>query len=216
MQKAIAYYRVSTKRQGRSGLSLEAQQRAVYAFVKTNHYKLTDEFREVRSAKDARHALVAALQECKETGAILIIAKLDRLSRSVSFISTLMESGVEFKVVDNPYAERFTLHILAAVAEKERSDISNRTIAALTSAKLRGIELGSYGRHVLSKLNKLHSEQFARKMRPLITQLHAKGIVTVRAIADELNRKRVPTFRRHGHKWHTTTVFNLLKRLSKQ
>jgi DNA invertase Pin-like site-specific DNA recombinase len=214
MQNAIAYYRVSTKRQGRSGLSLAAQQRAVNSFVQEHSYKLTGEYREVRSSRDARQALIAALKHCKETNAILVIAKLDRLSRSVAFISTLMESGVAFKVVDNPFAERFTLHILAAVAEKELKDIRDRTRAALAAAKRRGTELGKYGRNVLSKINIKRANQFARKMKPVLHMLRAKGIVSLRAISAELNRLKVPTFRKRHNKWHTTTVFNLLKRLS--
>lgn len=215
MQKAIAYYRVSTEHQGRSGLGLEAQQKAVNDFAKANDFMVIDQFIEIHSAKRKhRYGLIAALRECKSEHAILIIAQLDRLSRSVAFISTLMESGADFKVVDNPYAERFTLHILAAVAEKERADISKRTTVALAAAKLRGVELGKYGRHVLSKLNKRHADQFAESMRPLLDTLKECGITTLRAITQELNKRNVPTFKKEGHKWHVTTVYNLLKRLS--
>lgn len=144
MQKAIAYYRVSTKRQGQSGLGQEAQQQAVASFANRNNYHLIEEFIETDSgARNGCIGLKAAIAECKEQNALLLIAKLDRLSRSVVFIATLMESDIDFIVVDNPYAERFTLHILAAVAQKEREDISKRTIDALAAAKRRGVVLGA-------------------------------------------------------------------------
>jgi DNA invertase Pin-like site-specific DNA recombinase len=140
MQSVIAYYRVSTKRQGQSCLSLEAQRRAVDSYVRANDFVLVNEFIEINSSRiNHKYALKAALRECKTENAMLITAKLDRLSRSVAFISMLIETHVDFKVVDNPHAEKFTLHILAAVAEKEREDISKRTSAALVSARLRGV-----------------------------------------------------------------------------
>ncbi len=215
MQQAIAYYRVSTADQGRSGLGLEAQKKTVADFVKANGYELIDYFTEVTSGKrNDRLALGSALKECKEQKAILLIAKLDRLSRNVAFISMLMESKVKFTVVDNPSAEKFTLHILAAVAEKEGDDISKRTTLALAAAKRRGVELGVYGRYVLSWLNKVKAQRFAMKMKPVIERIKARGITTIRAIAAELNKLKVPTFYKAGHTWHHNTVHNLIKRLT--
>lgn len=212
MQSAIAYFRVSTQKQERSGLGLEAQEQAVRAFAKANGYNLLNEYIEVNSGtRNHKYNLKVVLAECRKYNAVLIIAKLDRLSRNVAFISTLMESGVEFKSVDNPYAERFTLHILAAVAEKERADNSQRTTAALAAAKSRGVELGKYGRYVLSKINHRDALAFASKMEPVITEIRGKGLKTVRAITAELNRLKVPTYR--NHKWYLSTVHNLIKRI---
>lgn len=216
MQAVIAYYRVSTKRQGKSGLGLEAQQQAVNSFVAANGFVLIDEFIGVDSGRRNyyKYALRSALSECKKEKAILLIAKLDRLSRSVAFISALMESKVDFKVVDNPYAEKFTLHILAAVAEKEREDNSKRTSAALAAAKLRGVELGKYGKYVLSKANRFNAELFVQKMKPVIAACRNKGLLTVRAITDELNRLKIPTYNKHRCRWHVSSVHRLLKRMS--
>lgn len=217
MQKAVAYYRVSTERQGRSGLGLEAQQRSVEDFARRNEFELVYEYVEIESGKrNLRHGLNAALSECRKEHATLLIAKLDRLSRSVAFISTLMESGVEFKVVDNPYAEKFTLHILAAVAQKEREDISKRTTDALAAAKLRGVELGTYGRKVLSARNKILADEFARKMQPIIAAIKGRGITTIRAIATELNKLNIPTYYKASHKWHLNTVHKLIARFNNE
>lgn len=214
MQPVIAYYRVSTKRQGKSGLGLEAQRQAVGSFVAANDFTLIDEFIEVESGKRNyyKYALTAALSECKREHAMLLIAKLDRLSRNVAFISALMETRVDFRIVDNPYAEKFTLHILAAVAEKEREDTSKRTSAALAAAKLRGVELGKHGKHVLSKVNRFNADMFAQKMKPIIDELKSKGLTTVRGITEELNKRKIPTYKKH--KWHISSVHRLLKRMN--
>jgi DNA invertase Pin-like site-specific DNA recombinase len=141
MQGFVAYYRVSTDRQGQSGLGLDAQRAAVAGFVGAR--ELIAEFTEVESGKRAdRPQLAAALELCRRQRAMLVIAKLDRLARNVAFIANLMESGVEFTAVDMPYANRLTLHILAAVAEHEREMISARTKAALAAARARGVRLG--------------------------------------------------------------------------
>ncbi len=213
MKKAIAYYRVSTARQGRSGLGLEAQQQAVEAFAKANDFILVNDFIDINSGRrNDRPALKAALKECRKEDATLIIATLDRLSRSVAFIATLMEAHADFKVVNNPYADRFTIHILAAVAQKAREDISRNTSAALQAAKLHGVQLGWYGKYVTSKINQFHAEMFACRMKPIIDKIKARGIKTIRAIANELNRMRVPTYYKEGHRWHIRTIQNLLKR----
>src|SRR6185369_9410255 len=152
--KFIAYYRVSTERQGKSGLGLDAQRTAVLDYLNGGGWKLLGEFTEVETSKGrnalaCRPQLRAALEACRKQKATLLIAKLDRLARNVHFISGLMESGVEFVAVDMPQANRFVVHILAAVAEQEAEAISKRTKAALAAARARGTKLG--GRRVSAK-----------------------------------------------------------------
>ncbi|HEY1948343.1 MAG TPA: recombinase family protein [Bryobacteraceae bacterium] len=143
MTQYVAYYRVSTDKQGIKGLGMDAQRDAVSRFM-AGKGQLAGEFIEVESGrKDNRPQLLAALAECRKRRAVLVIAKLDRLARNVHFISGLMNSDVEFVAVDMPSANRLTIHILAAVAEHEREMISQRTKAALTAAKARGTKLGN-------------------------------------------------------------------------
>jgi DNA invertase Pin-like site-specific DNA recombinase len=143
-RRFVAYYRVSTDRQGRSGLGLEAQQKAVMDYLNGGAWELVGEFIEVESGKRSdRPELARAIDACRKHKARLVIAKLDRLSRNLAFVATLMESGVEFLAVDNPHANKLTIHILAAVAEHEREAISERTKAALAAAKARGKRLGA-------------------------------------------------------------------------
>src|ERR687884_1412512 len=140
----VAYYRVSTAKQGASGLGLEAQREAVAGYLNGGNWQLAAEFVEIESGrKNDRPELAKALAMCRRIGATLIIAKLDRLARNVAFVSNLMESGVEFTAVDFPTANRLTIHILAAVAEPQREMISARTKAALAAAKARGTKLGN-------------------------------------------------------------------------
>ena len=137
--KFVAYFRVSTDKQGRSGLGLEAQREAVLTYLDGGRWSLVQEFVEVESGKrNDRPELAAALAACKKHKAKLIIAKLDRLSRNLAFIATLMDSGVEFVAVDNPHANKLTVHILAAIAQHEREMIGQRTSDALQAAKARG------------------------------------------------------------------------------
>lgn len=214
MKKAVTYYRVSTARQGQSGLGLEAQKKAVNDFAKANGYMLQGEYIEVESGKkNVRPLLQLALRTCKLEDATLLIAKLDRLSRNVVFIGTLLESRVAFKAVDNPYADKLLVHIMAAFAEHEHEQISKRTIAALQAAKLKGVELGYYGRYVLSKKNKENADRFALAMMPILENLNQMGVVTVRDVAKELNDLKVPTFRDKATKWHPSTVHALIKRI---
>lgn len=213
MKKAITYYRVSTERQGISRLGLDAQKRAVQEFARTNGFELTSEYIEVESAtKNKRPVLLEALAECKKAQATLLIARLDRLGRNVAFISQLMESGVDFKAVDNPYASKLVVHIMAAFAEHERDLISKRTTDALRAAKANGATLGKYGREVLSKRNRRNADQFAQSLQPMLEEMKHHGITTVRAIAQELNDRNIPTYRKNG-KWHVSTVHQVLKRL---
>jgi DNA invertase Pin-like site-specific DNA recombinase len=142
--KFVAYFRVSTDKQGKSGLGLEAQREAVLTYLDGGRWSLVQEFVEVESGKrNDRPELAAALAACKKHKAKLIIAKLDRLSRNLAFIATLMDSGVEFIAVDNPHANKLTVHILAVVAQHEREMIGQRTRDALQAAKARGKKLGN-------------------------------------------------------------------------
>ena len=140
----VAYFRVSTDRQGKSGLGLEAQRASVINYLNGGTWELVGEFVEVESGKHSdRPRLAEALQTCRKHRAKLVIAKLDRLSRNLAFIATLMESGIKFVAVDNPHANKLTVHILAAVAQHEREAISERTKDALRAAKARGTKLGN-------------------------------------------------------------------------
>ena len=146
MTKLIAYYRVSTKQQGQSGLGLDAQRVAVEAYAKAAGVKIQGEYTEVESGKRAdRPKLAAAIANARRSKAKLVIAKLDRLARNVAFLSALMDSGCDFLACDNPNANRLTIHILAAVAEDEARRISERTKVALATAKARGSELEARG-----------------------------------------------------------------------
>ena len=224
MKKAIAYYRVSTKRQLKdrpeqdpgevTGLGLEAQQEAVQRYAAGQGYQVVAAYKEVESGrKKNRPALLAALAHCRKERATLIIAKLDRLGRNVAFISNLMESRVDFKAVDNPHATRVMLHMLAAFAEHEAEQIGTRTKEALAAAKRRGATLGKHGRDVLSRQNREAADTFALAMRPVIEGLKAEGFTTVRAIRDELNARKISTYRNDGQKWHIPNVYALLKRI---
>src|SRR6202045_4658165 len=142
--KFVAYFRVSTERQGKSGLGLEAQRESVMNYLDGGRWTLVAEFTEIESGKrNDRPELERTLAACKKQKAKLVIAKLDRLSRNLAFIATLTDSGVEFVAVDNPHANKLTIHILAAVAQHEREIISARTSAALKAAKARGKLLGN-------------------------------------------------------------------------
>lgn len=225
-RKAIAYYRISTEKQlkdrpdqsqqkvkRKTGLGLEAQQEAVLRFAQRENYQIVADYTEVESGKqDDRPELTAALAQCKKERATLLIAKLDRLSRRVSFIASLMDTSADFRVVEIPDANKFQLHIMAAFSEYERDQISQRTKAALAAAKQRGTVLGRHGREVLSQQNAAAAVQFANDMRPIIEEIRSAGIKTIRAIKDELNRREIKSYR--GNKgWCQTSVFNLLKRI---
>lgn len=217
--KFIAYLRVSTAKQGASGLGLMAQRAAIMAYLDGGDWTLLGEHVEVESGKhDDRPALKAALQQCRLTGASLIIAKLDRLSRRVSFLSALMDSGVEFVAVDIPHASRFTLHILAAVAEHEASMISVRTKAALAAAKARGVILGGFkgGPKVSSKAGTAtlvaKADMFATGVGPTAQALQAEGL-SLHGIAKALMARGIKTAT--GREvWHASTVRNLLARIA--
>ena len=217
----VAYYRVSTQRQGASGLGLEAQRAAVEAFVGGRSGAVLAEFVEVESGrKNDRPQLEAALAEAKRVGAVLLIAKLDRLARNVAFISALLEAGVEIQACDMPEANKFLLHIMAAVAEHEAAAISARTKAALGAAKARGVKLGwsIEGRAEEAKAASAtaaerrvaEADRFAGQVGPLAKALAEEGR-SLRAIAAELNGRGVTTPR--GKAWAATSVRNLLARV---
>jgi len=203
MCQIVAYYRVSTAKQGRSGLGLEAQRAAVVSYAASTGKEIVHEFTEVESGKkNDRPKLTAALELCELTGARLVIAKLDRLSRSVAFLSSLMESGAKFVACDNPQATELTIHILAAVAQEERRAISVRTRAALAAAKARGVTLGNPRldearamcnvEEAVSKATAARvaaSRDWARKMMRVIEGAREAGAETLQAIADYLNEQ---------------------------
>jgi DNA invertase Pin-like site-specific DNA recombinase len=208
MQGFVAYYRVSTDRQGQSGLGLDAQRAAVAGFVGAR--ELVAEFTEVESGKrNDRPQLAAALDLCRQRRAMLVIAKLDRLARNVAFIANLMESGVEFTAVDMPYANKLTLHILAAVAEHEREMISQRTRAALAQAKKRNVRLGrpdGETRH-MHRARSARVAAFRATVLPEIKRLIGQGM-SQRKIAAELNRRGLTTYA--GRPWRVQHVSSLL------
>lgn len=216
MRRFVAYYRVSTQRQGQSGLGLEAQQAAVLAYLNGGHWELVGEFTEVESGKrNDRPQLIEAMKVAKANKATLIIAKLDRLARNVHFISGLMESGVDFVACDMPDANRLTIHILAAVAEHEAQAISARTKAALAAAKARGVKLGGSdkGRDITKARDGMvkNADAFAAGLAPVVREIREAGITSLNGIARALTARGVSTAR--GGAWTAKAVSNLLGRM---
>jgi DNA invertase Pin-like site-specific DNA recombinase len=220
-QQVITYLRVSTAAQGKSGLGLEAQRDAIARFVAAEDLEVLAERIEVETGKgsdalDRRPVLRKALSAARKHKASIVVAKLDRLSRDVAFISGLMAQHVPFIVTELGLdADPFMLHIYAALAEKERSLISDRTRVALRQAKQRGVQLGN--RTNLAEAGKLgqaaqrrDADQFAANLLPLVRQIQAAGAKTLAQIAEALNARGVQTVR--GGSWHASTVKNLLDR----
>src|SRR6202022_782122 len=184
--KFIAYFRVSTDRREKSGRGLAAQREAVMSYLDGGRWALVDEFTEVESGKrNDRPELEKALAACKKRKAKLVIAKLDRLSRNLAFIATMMDSGVEFVAVDNPHANKLTLHILAAVAQHEREMIAERTKAALQAAKQRGRVLGRNAAENLAPRYRQEALARAVQLAPVLRELADQGF-SARGIAREL------------------------------
>jgi len=214
----IAYFRVSTQKQGESGLGLEAQKEAVGRFLNGGEWELIAEFQEVETGKGSdalakRPQLKAALAACRKEGATLIIAKLDRLARNVHFVSGLMESKVQFVACDMPEANELTIHIMAAFAEHEAKRISQRTKDALAIAKSRGIVLGRAGADNLRpniEARQKVADDFATKLRSLFTSLKERGL-SQRAMVVELNTIGVPT--QKGGAWRLAQVQRIIARL---
>ena len=216
----VAYFRVSTARQGQSGLGLEAQQAAVRNFLRPESV-LVASFVEIESGrKNSRPQLHAAIAQARQEDAVLLVAKLDRLARNVAFLAALMESRVRFQAVDLPAADEFTLHILAAVAQKEATAISTRTRDALAAKKARGFQLGTPANlTVVARAKALVSLQANaqanlnnRQATQLAALLRATG-ATLRAIADQLNHSGYRT--RRGNSFHPMGIQRLLPKLDK-
>ena len=210
-KRLIAYYRVSTQKQGRSGLGLEAQRSAIANFAKSESLEIIAEFTEVETGKgadalDRRPKLSAALKAARKAGASICVAKLDRLSRDVHFISGLMAQRLPFLVAElGVHAPSFLLHIFAALAEEERRMISERTRAGLQAARKRGVKLGS---PTIGRDNKRAADQRAKTLRPILKSLVGQS---ARAIAAELNKRKIATPR--GLKWSAMTVIRVQRRL---
>jgi DNA invertase Pin-like site-specific DNA recombinase len=215
----VAYYRVSTDRQGRSGLGLDAQRAAVAAFRSQSGGVLRAEFTEVQSGKDDdRPQLREALKLCRLTNSTLLIAKLDRLSRNVAFLATLQQAGTKFVACDMPEANELVVHILAAVAQAERKAISERTKAALAAAKARGVRLGNprlrpgnaASAAIATKARITTANQRAGELREVIESAQQQGHITLRQLAHYLNDLGIASA--HGGQWHPNSVRRIQQR----
>jgi Site-specific recombinases, DNA invertase Pin homologs len=231
--RTIHYFRVSTASQGRSGLGLDAQRAAIEAFCATRGCEPLGEYKEIESGKrDDRPELIKALHHAKVTGATLVIAKLDRLSRNVAFLAALQDAGTKFIAADMPEANELTVHIMAAVAQAERKAISRRTKEALDAVKARGTwtkadgtpyksgqrlgnpmgakAFGPYqGNGAAVEAIKLKSKAFAADIMPIIEAVRADGHTSLRAIAGELNKRGIMTAR--GGKWAAQAVSDVIR-----
>lgn len=219
--KFVAYLRVSTARQGRSGLGLEAQREAVRRLVADKGGRIiAPEFIEVESGKrNDRPQLAEAFKRCRQSGATLVIAKLDRLSRNAAFLMNLRDSGIQFIAADAPYADSLTVGVLALVAQREREAISDRTRQALAAAKRRGVKLGGFRANApdIAKYTKRSVEArtrsaqaWAEEWRDVLLPLRAQGL-SCAAIAERLNSEGSET--RNGAAWSPATVHRTLQRL---
>lgn len=220
--KFISYLRVSTARQGASGLGLEAQREAVSRYLNGGSWTLLQETVEVESGKrNDRPQIAEALRLCRLHKATLVIAKLDRLARNLHFISSLMESGVDFVACDFPEANRLTVHILAAVAEHEALMISSRTKAALAAAKARGVVLGgirgpvarmvsiaAMGSRQSTAVRKAQAAKRLLDLQPVIQNLQQSGAISLREVAERLNQMGITAPR--GGVWTATQVKRVL------
>jgi len=218
----VTYIRVSTQRQGRSGLGLDAQRAAVKAYLEGNHGLELASFTEVESGKvNDRPQLVAALRRCRQTRATLLVAKLDRLSRNAAFLLSLRDAGVRFVAADMPDMNETVVGILAVIAQHERQAISDRTRAALAAAKRRGVRLGNphlkAGTKVTAKVAthaaQLVAKNRAEELRDVVTEARAQGCVSLRQLADHLNGLGVQTPR--GGAWAAASVSRLLVQLGR-
>lgn len=221
--KLVAYYRVSTERQGRSGLGLDAQRQAVEQYARQHGARVLESFTEVESGKrDDRPELARALLLAKVTGATLVIAKLDRLSRDAAFLLTLQKNGTRFVAADLPNADETTVGVLAIVAQRERDATSKRTKEALAAAKRNGVKLGNpNGAAALRRAKKgnaaavaavkARADRQAHRLAEIVDHLKGEGVTSLGALAEALNAREVLTPR--GKQWHKASVRNLLARL---
>jgi len=221
-RRYVAYFRVSTDRQGRSGLGLEAQRASVEAFLRRTDGTLLKSFTEIQSGKDDdRQQLQAALRLCALSHATLLIAKLDRLSRNAAFLLQLQQSGVRFLAADMPEANETIVGFLAVMAQAERQAISDRTKAALAAAKARGVRLGNPrlkagNRQSAAHANAQHvakADERASRLAEIIGQARASGCESLREIAGYLNEMGVTTAR--GSTWTAVAVSRLLDRIDR-
>lgn len=221
MRHIISYIRVSTAAQGKSGLGIEAQREAVARFAATEGLTILAEFVEIETGKgadalDRRPQLAAALAAARKAKAPVVVAKLCRLSRDVAFISGLMAQRVSFIVAElGADADPFMIHVYAALAEKERAMIADRTRAALAAKKAQGAILGNRTNLAEAQAkgadrNRAAADAFAANVLPIVRQIQASGATTGRAIAEALNARGIRTAR--GGAWHDSTVRNLLAR----
>ena len=222
--KFVSYLRVSTQKQGHSGLGLAAQRSSIDAFVAQRGGRVLESFKEIESGKNNdRPMLRDALHLAKVTGATLVIAKLDRLSRNAAFLLTLRDSGVRFVAADMPDANELTVGIMALVAQQEREAISKRTREALSAAKAKGTKLGNpkgaaalrragKGNDASLRAIKDKANRHAADLRPVLDRLSKQGIVSLGGIADALNAEDMLTPR--GGRWHKSSVRNLVCRLT--
>ncbi len=221
--KFISYLRVSTNKQGLSGLGLEAQRADIETYLNGGDWQLLREFVEVESGKnDNRPKLQAALSACQTTGSTLVIAKLDRLSRDAHFLLGLQKANVKFIAVDMPQANELTVGIMALVAQEERKAISQRTKAALTAAKARGVQLGNpdnlksehaqKGRAMGTAAIKEKASVFAERMSPIINEYLEQGL-SLNAVARQLNADGVLTARGKDGSWTARTVKNVIEKV---
>jgi len=219
IHRLIAYYRVSTVRQGRSGLGLDAQREAVARHVRSvGAAGLIAEYREVETGKrDDRPQLAAALAACRVLGCILVIAKLDRLSRNAAFLINLESSGVEFVAADMPHANRLTIHLMAILAQHERELISKRTTEALAAAKARGVVLGgarnpqgyAASARAAAAVKSTQAREWAASVAPYLREAANAGSRTLTALAADMAARGVRTPSGRG-RWHATTVCRAL------
>ncbi|RYZ74637.1 MAG: recombinase family protein [Proteobacteria bacterium] len=215
----VSYHLVSTQKQGRSGLGLDAQKKAVSEYINGGEGELLGEFVEIESGRRKdRPQLRAALDMCRRKRATLVIAKLDRLARNVAFVATLLEGRIKFVCCDMPEADSTMLQIHSAIAEREAIKISERTKSALAAAKARGRLLGwsmpsrigeqRIAAQLGAASNQEQARQFAQNVFPIIESIRAAGLRSLGSIADALNARGVATAR--GGQWHAATVQRLL------
>lgn len=227
MTKAVAYFRVSTVKQGISGLGLDAQRAAVETLCAMRGWEIiAPPFTEIESGKRSeRPELLKALHRCRVTGAMLVVAKLDRLSRDAAFLLTLQNSGAMFVAADMPDANNLTVGIMALVAQQEREAISSRTKAALAVAKARGQRLGNpngaaalrragKGTAAALKARQRNADEHAERLRLIVDRMKGEGRTSLGALARALNEEGMITPR--GAQWHASSVRNLLTRLNRQ
>ena len=213
--KFVAYFRVSTTKQGIDGLGMDAQRNAIRNYLNGGDWKLLGEFAEVESGKRKdRPELIKAVALCRKEGATLLIAKLDRLARNAAFLLNLRDSGVDFIATDMPHADKFTVGIMALVAEKERDLISQRTRDGLAAARRRGIKLGNP--HPANALKAAHrvgmarADDYAKTMIIIVQEIQAAHVATLRGIAQCLNARGFKT--PNGKTFKPQSVKNLVDR----